>query len=177
MSVASADESARKAGSLGGKVLGEAFDVFDAGRMAVVQDPTGAGFCLWQPKKNIGAGVISEPNAVCWNELQTTDTQAAGRFYTQLFGWTTKVGGDYTEFHRDKTPAGGMMQIQKAWGNVPPNWLVYFAVTDCDKSVAKARELKGSVKVPSTDVPTVGRFSILTDPQGAVFAIIKLKAS
>lgn len=174
VSVASADEAARKAKALGAKVLAEPFDVFDVGRMAVLQDPQGATFSLWQPQKHIGARVVSEPNAMCWDELDTTDTQAAGRFYTQLFGWTTKFGGDYTEFHRGQTPAGGMMKIPKEWGKVPPNWLVYFAVRDCDQSAAKAKELRAQPIVPPTDIPKVGRFSVLQDPQGAVFAIIKL---
>ncbi len=177
VSVASADQAARRAKELGGKVLAEPFDVFDVGRMAVLQDPQGARFSLWQAKKHIGARVINEPGALCWNELDTTDTAGAAKFYTALFGWITKVGGDYTEFHRGKTPAGGMMRIPKEWGKVPPNWLVYFAVEDCDASAAKAKELRGAAMVPPTDIANVGRFAVLRDPQGAVFAIIRLNAA
>jgi predicted enzyme related to lactoylglutathione lyase len=176
VTVASADESAKKAKELGGKVLGEPFDVMDVGRMAIIQDPQGANFCLWQPKKHIGAQVVNEPNAMCWCELDTTDTQSAGRFYTGLFGWTTKPGGDYTEFQRGGTSIGGMMKIPKEWGPVPPNWLVYFAVSDCDAVAAKARAAGGSAIVPPTDIEHVGRFAVLGDPQGAVFAVIRLSA-
>jgi predicted enzyme related to lactoylglutathione lyase len=174
VTVASADASAKKAKDLGGKALAEPFDVMDVGCMATIQDPQGAVFCLWQPKKHIGAEVVNEPNAMCWCELDTTDLESAKRFYTGLFGWGTKVGGDYTEFQRDGTSIGGMMKIPKEWGPVPPSWLIYFAVEDCDQTAAKTAELGGRAVVPPTDIPNVGRFAVLSDPQGAVFAIVKL---
>jgi hypothetical protein len=177
VSVENADEAAKKAKELGGTVLAEPFDVFDYGRMAVLQDPVGAVFCVWQPRRHIGAGIVNEPGAFCWNECDTTDTEGAERFYTALFGWTAKTDAGsppYTEFHRAGRPVGGMMEIQKEWGAVPPNWMVYFAVADCDVSAAKAKELGGRDIVPSTDIPNVGRFTVLSDPQGAVFAIIRL---
>lgn len=175
VTVVSADDTAKKVKELGGKVLMEPFDVMEYGRMAVVQDPQGAAFALWQPKKHIGVEVINEPNMMCWNELDTTDTEAARRFYTGLFGWGAKAGGDYTEFQREGTSIGGMMRIPKEWGPMPPNWMVYFAVEDCDKTVARARELGGSAIVPPADIPNVGRFAVLRDPQGAVFAIVRLR--
>ena len=90
VTVANVDESAKKAESLGGKVLAPPFDVMDAGRMAVLQDPTGAVFEIWQAKRSIGAKILNEPGALCWTELTTTDTKAAETFYTGLFGWTPK---------------------------------------------------------------------------------------
>jgi len=177
VSVESAEEAVKKAKMLGGTVIAEPFDVMDAGRMAILQDPAGAVFCVWQAKGNIGARVINEPGALCWSELDTNDTGAAGRFYTQLFGWTAKESPEYTEFHRGGTPIGGMMRIPKEWGEVPPNWLPYFAVTDCDATAATAGELGGSAMVPPTDIPDVGRFAVLRDPQGAVFAVVKLSGA
>jgi uncharacterized protein len=174
VTVASADESAKKAASLGGKVLAGAFDVMDVGRMATIQDREGAALCLWEPKKHIGAEVVNEPGAMCWCELDTTDTDSAGKFYTGLFGWGTKVGGDYTEFQRAGTSIGGMMKIPKEWGSVPPNWLIYFAVENCDATAKKAGDLGGKPIVPPTTIENVGRFAVLADPQGAVFAIIQL---
>ncbi len=174
ISVASVDEAAKKARELGGQILMEPFDVMEFGRMAVVKDPQGATFSLWEPRTHFGAQVVNEPGALCWDELHTTDTAAAANFYTRLFGWTTKAGGDYTEFHRGEEAAGGMMAIRKEWGPVPPNWLVYFAVADCHETAAKASELGAHTVVPPMDIPKVGRFAILADPQGAVFAIIKL---
>ena len=90
VTVADADESAKQAQALGGKVLAPAFDVMDAGRMAVLQDPTGAVFQVWQAKQHIGAKILREPGALGWTELLTNDTAAAEKFYTQLFGWTAK---------------------------------------------------------------------------------------
>ncbi len=174
VSVASADESAKKARELGGKVLMDPFDVMDVGRMAIVENPQGAMLSLWEPKKHIGAEVMNEPNAMCWCELQTTDTDSANRFYTGLFGWGTKVGGDYTEWLRGGTSIGRTMKIQKEWGPVPPNWLVYFCVDDCDTAAKKAGELGGEAIVSPSDIPKTGRFSVLRDPQGAVFAVVKL---
>lgn len=174
VTASSADEAAKKAQKLGGKVLMEPFDVMEYGRMPVLQDPQGATFSVWEPRKHIGAEVMGEPNTVCWSELDTTDTGSASRFYTDLFGWGSKPGGDYTEFQLGGQSIGGMMKIPKEWGAVPPNWLTYFAVSDCDATVKKAKELGGEAIVPPTDIPKVGRFAVLRDPQGAVFAIIKL---
>src|SRR6185503_8196040 len=80
VSVTNADESAKKAQELGGKVLVPAFDVMEHGRMAVLQDPTGAVFQVWQPKEHIGAMILNEPGALCWTELTTSDTKAAEKF-------------------------------------------------------------------------------------------------
>jgi predicted enzyme related to lactoylglutathione lyase len=179
-STADVDASAAKVKQLGGTVLMEPFDVMELGRMAVAKDPTGAVFALWQAKSHIGARVLDEVGSLCWTELVTKDTKAAEKFYTALFGWTAKTMPmgtfDYTMFSRGEQNAGGMLEIQKEWGEVPPNWLPYFAVADCDKTVEKAQQLCGEVVRPPTDVPNVGRFAILRDPQGATFAIIKLIA-
>ncbi len=174
VSVASADGTARKAKELGGKVLMEPFDVMDLGRMAIVEDPQGARICVWEPKKHIGAMVVNEPGALCWAELDTTDTDSAKSFYTGLFGWGAKVSPEYTEWQQGGASIGGMMKIPKEWGPVPPNWLVYFATADCDATAKKAGELGGGTIVPPTDIPEAGRFCVLRDPQGAVFAVYKM---
>lgn len=179
VSVKSADETAAKVKSLGGTVLKEAFDVFDVGRMAVIQDPTGATFALWQPRKHKGAEVVNVPNSFCWNELSTTDTAKAGDFYTGLFGWTARVQQfgpmTYTSFLNGERPAGGMYTLPPEIVNVPPNWLVYFAVADCDASAQKATVLGAKTIAPANDIPGVGRFAVLLDPQGAAFGIIKVE--
>ncbi len=180
VSVASADETAKKAKELDGKVLMEPFDVMDFGRMAIVEDQQGARICLWEPKSHIGVDVINEPNSLCWAELDTTDTDSARRFYTALFGWGAKVGGEaanqteYTEWQLGGTSIGGLMKIPKEWGQTPPNWLIYFAVSDVDAAAKKAGDLGASAIVPPHDIPGSGRFSVLQDPQGAVFAIYKM---
>ena len=180
VTVASADDSAARAKKLGGNVMLEPFDVLDAGRMAVVADPTGAVFSLWQPKRHIGADLVNEPGAFCWNELYTTDPNKAADFYMGLFGWTKDARhmdyGEYVIFNRGGRQMCGMMQIPKEWGPVPPHWLVYFAVDDCDASVAKATSLGAKAMMPPMDIENVGRFAMLTDPEGAGFAVIKLNA-
>jgi predicted enzyme related to lactoylglutathione lyase len=179
VSVASADESTAKAKSLGGKVMKEPFDVMDVGRMSVLQDPTGATFALWQPRRHFGAQLANEPGTFTWNELLTHDPESAKKFYQGLFGWgvqSMEMGGpeSYTIFQNGERGAGGMMRIAKEWGPVPPNWLVYFAVDDCDGTVKKAEKLGGQVRAQPMDIPEVGRFAPLGDPQGAGFAVIKL---
>ena len=108
----------------------------------------------------------------------TTDTAVDGEFYSTVFGWTKDTQNfgpmEYTMFANAERPAGGMLKITPEMGPIPPNWLVYFAVDDCDAKVQRATELGGSVMKPADDIPGVGRFAILLDPQGAAFAIIKL---
>jgi uncharacterized protein len=179
VTVASADDAAKRAQELGGKVLAPPFDVMDVGRMAVLQDPTGAVFQVWEPKKHIGAKILDEPNALCWTELSTRDTKAAEKFYTQLFGWVAKrsspdAGMEYTEFSVDGKPGIGMMPMPaQVPAQVPAYWMPYFQVTDCDASASKAKELGGTVMVPPTDIPSTGRFAVVNDPQGAMLALFK----
>jgi predicted enzyme related to lactoylglutathione lyase len=174
VAVASADEAAAKAKAAGATLIKEPFDVFTVGRMAVVQDPTGAVFSLWEGKDHKGAGIYNVPNTLCWNELLTNDTEKAGDFYTDLFGWTKEqFGGDYTIFKNGDRGAGGMFKIIPEMGPVPPNWTVYFAVDDCDAMAQKTAELGGQVLKAPEDIPTIGRYAVLQDPQSAVFAIIK----
>ena len=178
VSVENADEVAEKAKGEGATVLNGPFDVSTLGRMAVVQDPTGAMFALWQAKDHTGAGIYNAPNSLSWNELGTNDTPKAGQFYSNLLGWTREEfsGGpiEYTMFRNGDRAAGGMYRITPEMGPIPPHWLVYFAVDDCDAKVQKATELGAGVMKPADDIPGIGRFAILTDPQGAAFAIIKL---
>ena len=178
IAVSNADQASAKAKTLGATVMKEPFDVFDAGRMAVIQDPAGATFCIWQANKNTGIQLAGEPNTLCWSELWTTDTAKAIEFYTKLFGWSTKTSTDapqeYIEVSNQGNPMGGVMKIMKEWGNVPPAWSPYFMVTNCDASAAKINQLGGSTKMAPTDIPKVGRFAVVTDPQGAVFQIIQM---
>jgi len=153
-------------------------DVLDVGRTAAMQDPTGAYIAIWQAKKHIGAGLIGEPGTICWNELMTPEVERAGQFYRSTFGWTTELvdmgpDGTYTIFKAGATQVGGMMARPPQMSDVPPNWLTYFGVTDCDGAAAKVKELGGSVLRPPTDIPNIGRFAVCRDGQGAVFAIFK----
>ncbi len=178
VAVSSADASAVRAVSLGGKVLMDAFDVMDVGRMALLEDSTGAPIAVWQANRHAGAGLVNEHGTFCWNELATTDVARAREFYTGLFGWSAQeleMGPtSYTMLMNGERPAGGMLQMTPGW-QVPPHWIVYFAVDDTDAAVQRAVAANGEARVPPTDIPNVGRFSLLQDPQGAAFAVIKLR--
>ena len=175
--VSNADESAAKAKELGATLMKEPFDVMTVGRMAVVQDPTGAVFAIWEGRDHKGASVVNVPGALVWNELATTDKTRAGDFYSGLFGWKLDAQTfgplEYTIFQNGDKGAGGMFQITPEMAGLPSHWLVYFSVDDCDAKVKKATELGASVMKPADDIPGVGRFAILKDPQGAAFAVIK----
>jgi predicted enzyme related to lactoylglutathione lyase len=157
--------------------LAPPFDVMDAGRMAVLQDPSGAVFQVWQANKHIGVKILNEPGALCWSELTTRDAAAAESFYTRLFGWTAKhsmpsAGMEYTEFSNQGQPGIGMLPMPADMpASMPSYWMPYFQVVDCDASTEKAKDLGASVMVPPRDIPKTGRFAILSDPQGAMFAV------
>ena len=163
----------------GGNVITEPFDVFTAGRMSVVADPTGASFGIWQAKEHIGMGLIYEPGSLGWNELYTTDTEAANAFYGSVFGWeraTHQVGPeaeDYHEFKLGDAHVGGMLQIKPSWGEVPPNWGSYFCVEDVDASFQKAQDLGAQVVVPIMQESNI-RFCYLHDPQGVYFGLVQV---
>jgi uncharacterized protein len=171
------DARAARAKALEGKLLLAPMDVMDVGRMCMVQDPTGATVALWQEYKHPGAGVKGDPGTLAWAELMTTDTEKAYAFYSELFRWdsqTQQLGPiSYTSFIVRDRPTAGMM---KAEGGMPSHWLIYFATDHCDRSVEQAQRLGGKVVVAPQDIPEVGRFAVLQDPQGAHFALIHMKS-
>ncbi len=163
----------------GGVVVAPVMDIKDLGRMAVFTDPTGAMFGIWQPGLHTGAEVVNEPGAVVWNELMTTDTKAAAAFYAAVFGWTTTVNDPdgpmpYTEFKVEDRPVAGMMaKPPTVPAEVPPNWLVYFAVTNLDTTLAEVARLGGAVLMPEIDME-YGRFAVIADPTGAAVGVIQM---
>ena len=179
IAVDDADEAVKRAQVLGGNVLVAPFDVMDNGRMAVLQDPTGATFQVWQAAKSVGVRVMAEPGALCWTELTTNDPASAEAFYTALFGWTPKHATPgagtmpYTEFTVQGAthPSIGMMQKPPHLPpEVPSFWLPYFQVTDVDATVTQAQSLGATIHFGPQDIPGTGRFVVIGDPQGAAFA-------
>jgi uncharacterized protein len=173
ITVESADDTLARARELGATVHADAFDVMDAGRMGVVQDPQGAYFLVWEPRAHIGAGLVNAPGALAWNELATPDIDGATSFYSDLFGWTvTPFEGMETPYSVVKTSAdrsnGGIRPTMPP--DSPPFWLAYFAVEDLDAALAKVGELGGNVILGSTDIG-MAKIAIVQDPQGAVFAL------
>lgn len=168
---------ARSVTDNGGQVLVEPFPVMDQGTMGVFMDPTGAAFSVWQPALMQGAEKFNEPVSFIWNELHTRDLGAAKRFYPAVFGWEIKAnampgGGEYVEWLiGGDSRAGATGMAPGTPEGVPPHWLVYFAVNDSDATAARVKELGGQVIAPPFDSP-YGKMAVLSDPNGATFAII-----
>ncbi len=177
IAVENADAAVAKAQGLGGKILAPAFDVMDFGRMAVIQDPTGATFCVWQAKKNSGIRVAGVHGTLCWGDLCTTGVKRASDFYTGLFGWQIsadpKDTSGYLHIKNGEHFIGGVPPSKYLPAGVPPHWLAYFASDDIDATAAKAKEMGANFHVPPMTMEGVGRMSVIADPQGAVFAIFK----
>ena len=147
----------------------------DVGTWAVVADPTGAAFALWQPGKAEGDGNFKgKPGTWCWNELMTPDPDKCVPFYTAIGGFKANAmpmpQGTYTVLEFDGAPRAGIM---KATPPQPTAWLPYVQVASADQTSQKATKLGGKVIVPPTDIPNVGRFSILTDVNGAAIGILQ----
>ena len=179
IAVADADETREKVDAAGGRTLVPPMDVLTAGRMAIFADGAdGAVFGVWQPGDNRGAEVVNQVGALAWNELGTRDRDGAERFYGEVFGWalepieqsgsfvygTWKLGG--------RTIGGLMPMGDEVPAHSPAHWLPYFGVEDLDATRARAEELGAGVRVPRVEVP-MGAFSVLSDPSGAVFAILQ----
>jgi uncharacterized protein len=173
VTVASADASLERAKELGGTVHAPAFDVMDAGRMGVVQDPQGAYFCVWEPKDTIGSQLVNGPGLMSWNELHTTDLADAERFYTGLFDWEVQAidmpGGEYHVIGVDGHGNGALTDALQEGS--PPHWIVYFGTDDLDASMAKISELGGTVVMPSMDIGEGNRIGVARDAQGGWFAL------
>ena len=124
--------------------------------------------------------VFGESGTLGWFELLTSDPGAAAAFYGGLLGWTSRSGSavpdtEYMEFQSDGQSVAGMMQIQEEWGEVPPNWGVYFVVDDADATMKQAQELGATPMMGPIDVAGVGRIYPLQDPQGAYLSIIQMQ--
>jgi predicted enzyme related to lactoylglutathione lyase len=173
----SANHTAEKVKESGGSVLMEPMDVMEAGRMAVLTDPLGAAFSVWEPNQMHGFGKVDEPGTFCWPELVTTDLTASASFYREVFGWTDKRGDDpsmeYVEYQLGVTSVAGMMpKTPDMPAEAPPFWTIYFAVEDTDATLAKVAELGGATVAGPMDVP-VGRFAVCADTAGAMFCVIR----
>lgn len=178
VAVDSADASAARAAELGAKLIHPAMDIPNVGRMAVLQDPTGAMLSVYQPGRHRGMGIVGEPGAFCWADLQTRDRTAATHFYGGLFGWEFTVGkgkdpSGYLHIRNGEQYIGGIPGPGTLPAHVPPHWLAYIQVADCATVTGRAVSLGAKVLVPSSTVENQLHFSVLTDPQGAAFALFQ----
>ena len=169
---ADAAATAQTARDAGGEVVVEPMEIPEAGIMAVIKDPTGAYFGVWQNGGHKGAELFNEPVSLTWNELGTRDVEAAKRFYTAVFGWNP-TGDNYVQWELNGKSIGGCLDLSTTGvpDDVPANWLSYFAVASVDETAERVKELGGTVRMPPADIPDMGRFSVVADPQGAVFAL------
>jgi uncharacterized protein len=185
--VESADEAAAKAADAGGHLIGRPFDSPGGGRQAVLADPAGAVFSVWEPRERRGAQVVNEPGAWSMSALSTGDAEGAKRFYSELFGWDTRSfemgGGEITMF---TVPGyvGGEPQQPVARDVVavtvppsgdedaPPTWTVDFWVADVDAAVRKVSDAGGEVLAAPYDLPGADlRQAVIRDPQGALLSL------
>ncbi|MET7391247.1 VOC family protein [Streptomyces sp. NPDC005529] len=170
------DAALKSVSNAGGTVVAGPMDVMDRGRMAVIVDPTGAVFGLWQPGTFQGAGIVNEHGALVWNELVTADIPAATAFYPAVLPVTTAHSDmpgaeDYIEFQIEDRAVGGIMDLSKLPPNIPPHWQPYIHVDSVDAVQDAAVRAGGSVLTPAFDM-MAGRVAVLADPQGGSFSVI-----
>jgi predicted enzyme related to lactoylglutathione lyase len=178
--VNSVDSTAQQAKSLGGQVVVGPMDIPNTGRYAVLLDPQGAAIAIYAPSPGRGPRGFDGTGRLgngSWHELMTTDLDAAWNFYSKLFMWE-KTGdmdapgvGKYQMFGQSGAPYGGIYKKPAAMAQVPSNWLPYFFVKDVTAAVATATKAGGRVMQPPMDIPGGGSIAVLTDPQGAHFAV------
>lgn len=170
-----ADAAAERVTDAGGRLLYPVDEIPGSGRTTMALDVLGARFALWQSTGRIGSAVVGEHGAPLWHELQADDAESAAGFYETVLGLgarkTEITDIEYTELTADGTPVAGIMSKESA--DQPNTWLVYFGADDPDQTVELAVSLGGSVVSPPFDIPGVGRMAVLSDPQGAVFAVMR----
>ncbi len=178
VSCTSVDEIAGRVSANKGTVVVPPMDVMDAGRMVVMQDPTGAVVSAWEPKAHLGFGRKNEHGSPCWLELMTTNIDIAAGFYSRVFDWKLKHSAadapiHYTEFLVGEKSTAGMMAMDPSWGPMPPMWNTYFQTSDIKTTLALVVEHGGKLAMPSTKVPKMGEFAVVSDPTGAHFSLIQ----
>ena len=174
INVDDADSIAKAVEANGGRVLAAPMDVMTAGRMTVFADATGAVASAWQAKDHAGAQLVNEPGSFTWSELHSSDVEKSKQFYSDVFGWGWGGAPEYAEVQvGGRSVAGLMKRTPDLPAEVPDNWLIYFGSPDVDADSQRAKELGGTILVPPTDIPNMGRFSVLVDPQGGAFAIFQ----
>ena len=181
--VPSVDAACEAAARLGGKACVPATDIPNIGRFAVIEDPTGAIISpFWGP------GALEAPEregapplgVFVWDELMSSDPEASAAFHSGIFGWRYEpmdMGpmGTYWLAQRGEIQAAGMMKlpVEAQADGARPHWLSYVHVADVDASAARAVELGATQLVAPADIPGIGRFAVLMDPTGAVFALFR----
>ena len=184
VSVDSADEAAARARDAGGGLVAGPVDALPAGRLAVLRDPAGAVFCVWEPEVRHGAQRVNEPSAWAMSALNTRDPERAKDFYGALFGWETdtfQMGDSEITMWRVPGYVGGEpsqpvsrevvgVMVPIAADDMAPHWSVNFWIDDTDAAADTATRLGGNVVVPPHDLSGF-REATLADPEGAAFSV------
>jgi len=181
VSVHDADATAKRVPAVHGTVLAPPFDVGESGRMAVLADPTGATFAIWEPRNHHGTGIAHANGTVVWADLNSSDPGQASAFYGELFGWKIVAGKnmapvgpkDYGHIVNGDDFIGGIAPASALAPGTPPHWLIYFAVADCDAAVSRTQSAGGTILMPAITMEKVRKFAVLADPQGAAFAVVE----
>jgi predicted enzyme related to lactoylglutathione lyase len=172
-----ANETVEMAKKHGGKVLMEAMDVMEEGRMGMIQDPEGAILGVWEPKNHKGFYYKEIPGTVCWVEHASHEKDKSIPFLENVFNWKAKTEPmgemDYTTFFLGEAMVGGSYNLPPDMKDVPSNWIPYFAIENLDKSLDQVTGLKGKILMPKTYVKGVGHFAVIQDPQGAVLGLLQ----
>ena len=181
IAVDSCDAVAEKVAACGGRLAGGPFDASDLGRIAICCDPTGAHFAIWEARKHHGAAVIHQPGAMSWHELVSNDSTTSQAFFEKVFGWVAqsqRMGPmDYTIFSLNSVRVAGMSSMPGHFPTIPSYWMVYFSVDDCEQSTQQVRERGGRILAWPMGLSGLGRFSVVEDPQHAIFGIISYNRS
>jgi predicted enzyme related to lactoylglutathione lyase len=171
------DRSLKKAKAAGGTIYLEGHDVPNAGRMAILSDPTGAAFALWEARGSIGTQLKQLPGTVCWHDLSTPDRVGAAKFYSKVFGWKLQIqdfSGNPYYLLKLAGKRGGLGGIwPQPLPKHPPAWFTYWVVKDAKKTATQAKRLGGKVILGPITVPDTCTFAIIEDPQGAAFGALQ----
>ena len=173
ISVEDAGAAATRAGQLGGTaVFREPFDV-PGGRVAAIADPAGAVVSLWQPRPRIGATLVNDVGALCWNELATTDPGPAKSFFGALLGWQYQAGGSGSATIINAGCRNGSIRAQTGQERgIAPSWLPHFTVGNAEHAARNAEQAGGHTLSPAAEIRT-GRLTVIADQQGATFAVFE----
>jgi hypothetical protein len=178
VAVQSADATVERSRAAGGSVVVEPFDAPPAGRMAVLSDPAGAVFCVWQAGDRQGAQVLNEPSAWAMSALNTRDAAAAKAFYGEVFGWEAESFAPGAELFRLPGYLGGVPEqpvprdvvavLMESEGDSA--WSVDFWIDDAESVAGRATELGGTVVVAPREIPGFVN-TVIADPAGAVISL------
>ncbi len=172
MSVEEAASSLARVADSGGSVVAGPMDILEEGVLGIFTDPTGTFAGVWQPKHHTGAQLVNVPNTFCWNELATSDLSTSAAFYSTVFGWQAGEGDGGGTIFLD-SEGSVICGAHEAGEGEFPAWSIWFAVEDCDATVAEVTDAGGQVFMPPNDMG-FGRGAVVAAPGGAVFGVARL---